>query len=256
MLTGREGPIYHPREQVVEILARFEEENIDSTYMDFDPVRDRSHYHELFKMIRDEGIDISTEFALWSPSDKAFVEDFAKTFNPLYSTLVLSPESGSEEVRRLNKGFYYDDETLYRWMDHTRDLGVPIEIYFASGLSGETPENFQDTMKMGKDIIDEYPVVSISCNPIQMEPGSKRFLEPEKYGVKLKFTNLMDFYNLFKNLSSGLSVESRLGYDTIWETEEQILENSMLFDKTFSETQPQRWKLLDEGRGELKFNNQ
>lgn len=252
ILIGRQKPIYHPIEQVVETLSIFEDKNIDSTYMDFDPYKDRSYYHKLFRLIRKENIDISVEFALWSPSDRKFIEDFHKTFNPLYSTLVLSPESGSEKVRRMNKGFFYDNETLFKWMDLTEKEGVPLEIYFASGLSGETVDNFDETMKLGKKIIDEYPVVSISCNPIQMEPACNRFLNPEEYGVKLKFKKFMDFYHLFRRLSAGLTIESRLGYDTIWENEEQILQNSLKFDKFFSETQPQRLRKLEEGTASLK----
>ena len=113
-LTGRDKPVYHPKEQVVNILARFEEVGIDSTYMDFDPYVDRSWYHEFFEMMRVEGVDISTEFALWSLTDRAFARDFKRTFNPLYSTLVLSPESGSEDVRRRNKGFYYTNDQIHQ----------------------------------------------------------------------------------------------------------------------------------------------
>jgi radical SAM superfamily enzyme YgiQ (UPF0313 family) len=253
LLTGRSKPVYHPKDQVVETLKRFEEENIDSTYMDFDPCKDRSYYYDIFEMIRKEKIDISTEFALWSLSDKKFIKEFSRTFNPLYSTLVISPESGSEKVRRLNKGFYYDNKSLYNWMDHAKREAIPLEIYFASGLTGETIQNFDETIKLAEMILDDYPVVSLSCSPIQMEPASKRFLNPDKYGVRLKFRTFRDFYDLFRDLSLGRTLASRLGYDTEWESEEQIIENSMRFDKIFSETEPMKQKLMEEGKRVLKF---
>lgn len=252
-LTSRRKPLYHPMKQIVETLRRFELEGIDSTYMDFDPDTDRSFYHKLFNEIRKEKIDISTAFALWSPSNKKFVQDFSDTFNPVYTTLVLSPESGSEKVRRINKGFYYDNETFLKWMGYAMGEFVPIEIYFASGLSGETPENFNDTMRLAEKVIENGPVVSMSCNPIQLEPGGKWFEAPKKYGIIRKFTRFADFYDLFRKLSIGMNVESRLGYDTKWQKEEQILENSFRFDQIFSRAQPSYWTEILEGAKTLDF---
>ena len=253
-LSGRRGPVFHPVKQVVEILARFEEEGIDSTYMDFDPCIDRAYYRELFQKIRSEAIDISAQFALWSPSTDDFIRDFARTFNPLYSTMVLSPESGSEEVRKKNKGFYYSDEELFRWLDDAKTALVPVEIYFATGLSWETPETHEETIQLAKSILEGYPVVSMSCNPIQMEPGGLRYIEPEKYGIKAKWEGFMDFYDLFRKRAEGLPVESQIGYDTIWQTEEQIIKNSVRFDNVVGSDQPERWKRLNKGN-ELKFKS-
>lgn len=254
-ITGRKKPVFHPIDQVVQTLSKFEEEGIDSTYMDFDPFPDRGYLIKLFKEIRKEKVDISTELALWSLSDRDFIRDFADTFNPLYSTLVISPESGSEEVRRRNKGFYFGNEELFRWLRDARSEMVALEIYFASGLSWETPETHEETLEMAKSILEGYPVVSMSCNPIQMEPGGIRYIEPEKYGIKPKWSGFIDYYNLFRRRAEGLQVDSQIGYDTIWQTEEQIIENSMRFDKVVGSDQPERWKRLKEGNELLKFKS-
>ncbi|MFQ6054078.1 MAG: hypothetical protein ACE5OO_07630 [Candidatus Bathyarchaeia archaeon] len=221
--------------------------------MDFDPDPDRRFYHELFEMIRREGVDISTEFALWSPSDRAFIRDFARTFNPLYSTLVLSPESGSEEVRRRNKGFYYDNGELFRWLDDAKRELVPVEIYFATGLSWETAESFEETVRLARAILDDYPVVTMSCNAIVMEPASPRYLHPEEFGVKPKIRGFIDYYNLFRGLAEGLPVESQLGYETIWQTEAEIIDNSRRFEKMISAAQPRRWRRLMDGDEALRL---
>jgi radical SAM superfamily enzyme YgiQ (UPF0313 family) len=254
LLTGRRTPLFHPKEQIVETLARFEEEHIDSTYMDFDPHPDRRYFNELFDEIRKEKVDISTEFNLWSPSDRSFIRDFARTFNPLYSTLVMSPESGSETVRRKNKGFYYSNEELFRWLEDAKREQVQLEIYFASGLSWETAENFEETIKLAEAILHDYPVVVMICNPIVMEPASPRYLQPDEFGViNLKFGSFIDYYNQHRRLAEGLPVESQLGYETIWQTEQQIIDNSTRFEKVFTSTQPRRWKRLIEGEDVLRF---
>jgi radical SAM superfamily enzyme YgiQ (UPF0313 family) len=253
LLTGRENPIYHPKEQVVETLGRLEEEGIDSTYMDFDPYPDRRYYLELFTMVRREGIDISVEFALWSPSNRAFIREFSRTFNPLYSTLVLSPEAGSEEVRRRNKGLHYTNHQLLKWLRMAEEELVPVEIYFSTGLSWESFEDFEETLKLAENVVEEYPIVSISCNPLVMEPACPRFLEPKRYGVRLRFREFLDYYHLFKALAEGRSPPSQLGYDTQWQSEPQIIKNSLRFQRLFEAREPDRWRRLLRGEEMLRL---
>jgi radical SAM superfamily enzyme YgiQ (UPF0313 family) len=254
-LNKRHSPIFHPKEQILETLTVFEEKGIDSTYMDFDPYIDRKFFHELFELIRKEKVDISTEFALWSTSKKSFIEDFSRTFNPLYSTLVLSPESGSEQVRKKNKGFYFDNQELFQWMSNAKNEMVPLEIYFASGLSWETQENFEETIELAMLILEDYPIVAMSCNALVMEPASPRFLQPDKFGVKLKFKKFTDFYNHFRRLATGMPVESKLGYETKWQTEDQIIGNSFRFIEKIGLGQPSRWLDIKSGNELLRFRD-
>jgi len=254
MLTGRHTPIFRSKEKVVETLARFEEMKISCTYMDFDPYpAKRKYYHELFNLIRKEKIDISVEFLLWSPCNKKFFRDFKRTFNPLYSTMSLSPESGSEYIRKLNKGFYYDNAELFRWLDNAKQEMIPIQLYFTSGLSGETEKHFDETINLGKRIAEEYPIVSLSCNAIEMEPCCPRFLYPEKYGVSLKFRQFIDFYNAYKRLAEGLPISSILGYRTDHLSESQIIELSRRFREITSLTQYEKWQKLTRGKAGLEL---
>jgi radical SAM superfamily enzyme YgiQ (UPF0313 family) len=199
-------------------------------------------------------VDISTEFNLWSPSDRSFIREFARTFNPLYSTLVMSPESGSEHVREKNKGFYYSNRDLFRWLEDAKREQVQLEIYFASGLSWETAENFEDTIRLAEVILHDYTVVVMICNPIVMEPASPRYLQPQKYGIiNARFRSFIDYYNHHGLLAEGLPVESQLGYETIWQTEEQIIDNSTKFETVFTSMLPKRWRRLIEGEEALRF---
>lgn len=243
ILTARQTPIFRSKEKVVEELARFEEMGISCAYMDFDPYpMEHDYYRELFSLVRREKIDISALFLLWSPSDREFLKDFKDTFSPLYSTICLSPESGSEYIRKLNKGYYYDNQQLFRWLNNAKLEMIPIQLYFTSGLSGETKEHFEDTIRIGLRTIEEYPVVAISCNPIELEPASPRFLFPEKHGVSLKFRQFIDFYNTFKGIAQGVPISSRLGYSTDQLSELQIMELSQHFQETIISAQIQKWK--------------
>ncbi|MEM4675773.1 MAG: hypothetical protein QXM12_05725, partial [Nitrososphaerota archaeon] len=184
------------------------------------------------ELVRKEGIDISSQFLIWSLTDRNFVQDLKKTFNPLYTTLTISPETGSDFVRLKNKGFYYDNQSLLRWLEMLEEEMVPAELYFASGLSGETVEEFNKTMKLGERILRTYNnVVAISCNPLFLEPCSPRFLLPKKYGIRLKFRSFSDFYKTYKYLAEGTVPPSRLGYDTEYLNESQIIELSSKFNE-------------------------
>lgn len=248
ILTGRNKPVYRSTQKVVETLARFEEAKISCAYMDFDPFPSkRDYYQELFALIREERIDISAEFLLWSISDKGFLSDFKRTFNPLYSTIALSPESGSESVRKLNKGFYYSNEELFRWLDDVKSEIIPLQLYFSSGLSGETKDSFEDTIKVGKRAVERYPVVSASCNPIELEPACPRFIYPKKYGIVPSFTRFTDYYDAFRKLAEGLPVTSRLGYRTDWLSEPEIIELSQRFREVVRLAEYEKWRKVSRG---------
>jgi len=243
ILSGRLSPIFRSKEKVIETLAEFEEMKISCAYMDFDPLPEkRNYYHDLFDLIRREKIDISAQFLLWAPSDKRFLRDFRRTFNPLYSTITMSPESGSEHIRELNKGFYYSNGKLFRWLDNVKKEIIPVQLYFTSGLSGETKRHFEETIKLGKKLVEEYPIVSISCNPIELEPASPRFLYPKKYGISLKVKSFIDFYNVFKRLARGLSITTQLGYRTDFLSEPQIVELSLRFREEISSKNYEKWQ--------------
>jgi len=118
---------------------------------------------------------------------------------------------------------------MFRWLDDARKEMIPLQIYFTSGLSGETEGHFEETIKVGRKITREYPVVSIGCNAIELEPASPRFLNPQDYGISLQFKNFIDYYRLYRNLAMGLPTPSHLGYRTRDLSESQIIEFSHRF---------------------------
>ncbi|MEE9509270.1 MAG: radical SAM protein [Candidatus Bathyarchaeia archaeon] len=231
LLTGLDAPIFLSKEKVIEQLVTFEEMKISSIYIGFDPDPEKRDYHkELFAMIRKEKIDLGCQFESWDISGKDFLKDFRRTFNPLYSSIIHSIQSGSEKVRNLNTGYSYSNEELFRWLSNAKEELIPIELAFSSGLSGETENHFDDTIKVAKKIVEQYPMVlDMYCIPSSLEPCSPQFLNPEKYGLTLKFTKFLDYYDFFKRISVGLPPSSILGYETNLLSEARILELSKRF---------------------------
>ncbi len=235
IISGRESPIFRSTEKVLETISRFEEMKISCLYIDFDPYpSNRNYYLELFDKIRREKIDIGAQFLLWSLSDSSLLKEFKKTFNPLFSTITLSPESGSEKIRKINRSFFYDNAQFFHWLDHAKEETVPIELYFTSGLSEETYEDFKQTLMFCYKIKEKYPmVINMVCNPIVLEPVSPRFLHPSQWGITLTMPTWRDFYVTYKKFAFGVSVLSRLGYQTKDLPEGEIIELSKIFNENF-----------------------
>jgi radical SAM superfamily enzyme YgiQ (UPF0313 family) len=236
-LTGAEKPLFINPENVIHQLRAFTELQIDSIYMGFDPCAEARSYHQtLFSLIRQEGLDLGCQFELWDLVPRDFIQDFRRTFNPLFSSFVHSIQSGSEEIRKLNMGFPYSNETLFRWLDDLKAELMPVEVAFAAGLPGETSQHFNQTIRLAKRIREEYPMVlNMYCIPLTVEPNSPMFLAPEKYGVILKFQAFQDYYDFFSNIANGLPLQSVLGYETNKLNEAQILDLSRRFYAALSQ---------------------
>lgn len=230
-LTGAEKPLFITPENVIHQLRAFTELQIDSVYMGFDPCAEARSYHQtLFALIRQEGLDLGCQFELWDLVPRDFIQDFRRTFNPLFSSFVHSIQSGSEEIRKLNMGFPYSNDTLFRWLDDLKAELMPVEVAFAAGLPGETSQHFNQTIRLAQRIREEYPMVlNMYCIPLTIEPNSPMFLAPEKYGVILKFQAFQDYYDFFANIAKGLPFQSVLGYETNTLNEAQILDLSRRF---------------------------
>ncbi len=244
ILTGLDTPVFLSKEKVVEQIVRFVERKISSIYMGFDPDPEKRAYHkDLFAMIRRENIDVGCQFESWDISNHGFLKDFRRTFNPLYSSLIHSIQSGSEEVRNRNTGYHYTNDALFRWLNHAKDELIPVELAFASGLSWETEKHFHDTITMATKIVADYPMVlDLYCIPTNLEPCSPRSLYPKKYGLTLKFKDFIDYYDFFRRISEGSPLSSVLGYETDYLSEPQILE---LTNRFYQEL---RNKLTGQGR--------
>ncbi|MBM4356410.1 MAG: radical SAM protein, partial [Deltaproteobacteria bacterium] len=105
----------------------------------FDPMPESTAWYvELFSRMRRETPEADLYFECWSLPDPEFVRAFADTFSPPHSYLALSPDSGSEQVRRANKGYFYTNDQLFRTADLLKKHGVQMDVFFSIGFPGET----------------------------------------------------------------------------------------------------------------------
>jgi len=215
-LNGRETSIFIDKEKAVSELKKLAEHAMGVWYVCFDPLNDRKYYLELFKKIREEKIKIKCKFEAWSLPTKEFVDGFKETFAE-GSEILLSPDTGSEKIRKLNKGFYYSNNELIESINYMGKKGVGCRLYFTAGLPVEEMKDFLETLLIINKIRNESPSTIIHSVPIEMEPAAPIFMDSKKYGITTKRKSIIDFYNSHKK-------QSDIGYSTGHFSEEEIPE--------------------------------
>lgn len=172
----------------------------------FQPFPKKDQYFlDLFKAIRDEGIKTELNFECWGLPTEEFVKAFSLTFPGKVSSIALSPETGSEELRKKNKGMWYTNEEMFAAMDVLKKYKVVTDIFFTIGVVGESEEDIAETRKVIHKLYSKYHAVlrKIIMIPVQLEPASPIFEDPDKYGFTVDRKSFMDFYNSHGKADSG-----------------------------------------------------
>jgi len=214
IISSRDKVVFTDEKKALQELKKLSELGLGVWYTTFDP-SGNEYYISLFKKIREENLKLRCKFECWKLPTKEFIDEFALTFEK-GSEIILSLESGSEAVRKKNKGFFFTNEDFIKTVDYLKEKDINTVVYFTAGLPFETIDDFVETLKLVNEL-RKYKNVFIFAMPIEIEPGSPMFLQPEKYRTKLKRKNFEDFYNSHKKTSS-------LGYETEFFSESEIPE--------------------------------
>jgi hypothetical protein len=126
----------------------------------------------------------------------ALIKSFKETFPGSRSCIILKPDVGSEQVRRIHKGYAFSNQTLMACLEQLNRLRIPCHLYFTTGVPFETEEDMSKTVRFQKEIQHRYPIVKkIHHVTFEIEPGSPWHLYPEAYGIQTSLKNFMDFYH-------------------------------------------------------------
>jgi len=184
-INSRRGYFFKSIESALNDIKGFKAQGFDLIHTCFDPDPSAEWYLELFAAIRKAEIKTAYVFEPWGLPSRDFQEAFAETFRECLSDcrITISPESGSEEVRRCNKGIFYSNDEMEEAVALGRSLGIPMEVSFMSSLPGEKAEDFMKSVQLA-----EYYTKKYNCEAnmaaIGLEPGSPMYEHPEKYGIK------------------------------------------------------------------------
>jgi hypothetical protein len=139
-----------------------------------------------------------------------FIKSFKETFPGPKSLIALSPDVGSDRLRKIHKGHAYTNQTLMDCLDQLKRHGVFCDVFFTIGVAFEKAEDVRQTLELQKKIRACYSNVrGIRTFTIEMEPGSPWHLDPEAFGVETHLKNFVDYYRYHSGKENTFS---SLGY--------------------------------------------
>jgi B12-binding domain/radical SAM domain protein len=141
-------------------------------------------------------------------------------------TVEISLESHDDEVRRMF-GRPYTTEAIERSITDALDAGCQrLDLFFMTGLRGQTYESVMGTVDYCGQLLARYAAHGESrvipfISPLApfVDPGSRAFEEPEKYGYRLRCRTLEE-HRLALLAPSWKYV---LNYETDWMNRDQIV---------------------------------
>ena len=249
-LNRREKPIFISSTSVIRDLENLKFFNINRIYFAFDPYPDNDYYPKLFQSIKQARLDMSLDFESFGLPSDDFVYEFKQSFGS-DSSIFISPYSGSEEVRRNNRGIYFSNEEFYNTLDNLKQNNIKTMVGFSAGLSREGGKEALESLEMIKRIKNDYKEVEIAIEGVAMEPGAPWHIDQEEYGIQCTRKSLDDFIN---------ESPGSIGYDSKLFSEEEIneilnlyrierdckMEKSKIYEYLQKEnTLPQEFKLAE-----------
>ncbi|HOX28696.1 MAG TPA: radical SAM protein, partial [bacterium] len=175
---------------------------------------------EVFSKIKKEKLDIGINFGCWSLPSKELIESISKTFNMEKTCISVSPESGSEKIRDINKGASYSNAKFYETIKILKSYGVHASCHFGLGFPRETEEDFAETLKMFRALKGTGYYLSIRSMPL--EPGSPMYLEPERFGIEPYRRCFNDYYEYCRDIYFDTAPKHPFGYRTEHFSEDEL----------------------------------
>ena len=139
--------------------------------------------------------EIQIFFEFFEPPDNEFFDMAADTFdNVCYE---ISPDSHDEAVRK-KMGKSFSNEGLVSSIRYALEKGaLRFDLYFMTGLPGQTKKSIGDTVAFCRKVFEEtgwdrrfMPFISPMA-PF-LDPGSRAFENPERFGYRLTRKTLKD----------------------------------------------------------------
>ena len=153
------------------------------------------HAEAFLDGIAAEGIDNHIALEFFVPPPREFLEKVARAI-PNFD-IQISPESHDEAVRSAF-GKRYDNESLERFIQDTLELGCRrVDLFFMIGLPRQTPESVGETVRYCDILLEKFgrdnpgrirPFIS-PLAPF-LDPGSRAFENPRRYGYRLFYRSL------------------------------------------------------------------
>jgi radical SAM superfamily enzyme YgiQ (UPF0313 family) len=212
MISGREHYFYRSIDKVIESILEAKQHGYETMHTCFDPEpRQQKYFVRLWRELRRRGIQTEWFFECNALPSREMIDEFAQTFPNRESVIAVSPETGSEHVRKANRGFYFSNEELMDTLAYIDGKGISMEVFFTYGVPPETEDDVRETIRLRNEIGRRFKhVMGMRALSIEIEPGAPWQMDPERYGVVTSLRTFRDFYDAHSDAGQG--TYTRLGY--------------------------------------------
>ncbi len=180
----------------------------------------------LLSAMKKQNLRNHVAFEFFFPPPREFLEMAARAVRNF--NIQISPESHDEEIRRAF-GRAYSNDSLERSIADALELGCRrIDVFFMIGIPKQTPQSVRETVRYCRELLDRYrraghggkvhPYVS-PLAPF-LDPGSRAFEEPERYGYRLFHRTLEEH----RRALLAPSWKYTLNYETKWMSRDELVD--------------------------------
>ncbi|MCF7907326.1 MAG: radical SAM protein [Candidatus Omnitrophica bacterium] len=198
LINNRNNLVFRSSKKVISTIKDAFREGVDTFCICFDPNLDKSYYFDLFQSIRKNRIKISMMFDCWSLPSFEFIDAFAKTFQDgKHSSLALSPETGSERLRKKYKGSFHTNQEYFEVFRYLRAKGIKCVVQFGYIFPGESMVDFKKTSDFIETTNEIFKGrVLVIINKCVIDPASLFYMFPKKYKITRKAVSFSDYCRL------------------------------------------------------------
>jgi radical SAM superfamily enzyme YgiQ (UPF0313 family) len=197
LLASRNGLVTRSPHRLVDDLKKLEQAGVLQASMSYDIAEIGTDYwQEFFSLYQNSGLKIGIYNEFFQAPEPAFIDEFARSVDQTHSSVVLSPLSGNERVRRLN-GKHFSNLQLFDTLEYLGRYNIYLLVYFSLNLPGENQDTFKETLNLARDIYEFYPpaYLRILNSAHTIDPFSPMNLFPDKYGIESTMSSFMDYYH-------------------------------------------------------------
>ncbi|CAD7774689.1 B12 binding domain protein [Candidatus Methanoperedenaceae archaeon GB37] len=219
----RSGLGYKPPERLAEEILSLNQCMKIPIFLVGDLQLDLNHARAMVRELRENRFDAPIFFEFFTPPTRETLEVLRKASDDVL--LHISPESHDERVRTAF-GRPYQNSELERFIRNAAELDFTrIDLYFMVGLPYQTYEGTLETYKYLRSIANKIPsskkILDYFISPLApfIDPGSLAFKDPEKFGYRLRFTDLESHRLIIERASNW---KETLNYETEWMTRDEI----------------------------------
>jgi B12-binding domain/radical SAM domain protein len=225
-LLCRERPAFRSPEKLAEDMSGIQDYLKAPIFVIGDPRQGGKDYAErLFREIKKRGIKNHVAFELFAPAGEEFYK-MAENALVEYS-MEFSPDSHDEHVRSA-LGKNYDNASIERTVQKAFMNGCSrFDLFYMTGLPEQTRESAMYSVKAAKELWDAVKkddklyIYNAPFAPF-VDPGSRAFEDPERWGYRFFARTLEEHRRLLDNPSW----KNVLSYETEWMTRDDIADVS------------------------------